>query len=512
MDKKTINAIKRHRTARLAKLVGNAYLLHRKKRDKEIATLICEEFVSLGGVYLKFMQGVLLRSKLMTNWKSPDKLRIFENLHTEPLDIVSILRSQLTREKLSQITSVQPEPFAAGTFGQVYYATLADGRPIIIKVLRPMIKETLKYDLKLLNIFMQRFYIKVMSKNIDTDAREALSDFAAATMNETNYKEEVEFACELYDEYKESKELYIPETFKELCTDTIIVQEYVSGISLAEILKLKEHGVDPKTYVRDQLGSNLDTQLETLGFELLRGAFDLPRIQGDPHPGNIRLLPNDQVGLIDFGISAKAPDDKASFLAIIDAYDGVLKGSQTITDLFEKSLRFFVKDLYRSLMTISKFVGEQAEKALPKQIGMIAERTFEQATGTKMIDIKDGQEERAIADANKMFNEGNRFGLIMRLEDTAIIRSSQSYTTLLISIGRYKQVMPRVTSRVLDYVHSKYPEASNDTASVSIGDAIETVSSWLERVADRDPKLFRELSKKIRLNSVKIDEREEPNA
>lgn len=506
MDKKTINAIKRHRTARLARLGAQSYYLHRKKKDTEIYGLICDEFVSLGGVYLKFLQGVLLRSKMMRNWQSPDKLRIFENIDTEPLDVGMILNRELSPQKLSQIASVQPQPFAAGTFGQVYYGELRDGRPIIIKVLRPLIRETLKYDLKLLNTFMNRFYLKLTSKNMDTDARQALRDFSKATLNETNYRAEVEFAHELFEAYKDSKELYIPETFTDLCTDNIIVQEYVSGISVAQLLNLKQQGVDIVDYVKEHLGSDLEIQMETLGFELLRGAFDFKRIQGDPHPGNIKLLPNNQVGLIDFGISANAPDDKASFFTLLEAYNGMFTGTQTIADLFDKTLRFFVKDLYRALTTISKFMGENAEKALPKQLGMVAEQTFERATGKKMVEMQDGREDLALIEANKIFNEGNRFGLVLKLDDTAIMRASQSFMTLLYSLGLYRKVLPKITSRVTEYVGNKYPELKDDVASTSIGDAIETVSLWLERVAEKDPQLFKELSKKVRAKTAEIEQ------
>jgi hypothetical protein len=505
MDKKTINAIKRHRTARLAKLGARSYMLHKKGDTEGIATLICNEFVSLGGVYLKFLQGVLLRSKMMRSWNSPDKLKIFENIDTEPLDVVTILRHELTPAKLARIKSIQPQPFAAGTFGQVYYGELDGGQPIIVKVLRPMIKDTLKYDLKLLNTFMNRFYLKFTSKNIDTDARTALKEFSAATLNETNYKAEREFGHELYEAYKENRELYIPETFIDLCTDNIIVQEYVSGISVAQLLKLKEQGVDAATYIKDNIGSDLEIQMETLGFELLRGAFDLKRIQGDPHPGNIKLLPNNQVGLIDFGISAKAPDDKASFYALLEAYNGLFSGTATISNLFEKTLRFFVKDLYRALLTISKFMGESAEKGFASQIGEVAERTFEKATGSKVVEMSEGNEDLALIEANKIFNEGNRFGLVLKLDDTAIMRASQSFMTLLFSLGMYSKVLPRITNRVTKYVIKKYPELGEDAKSTSLVDAIETVSSWLERVAENDPQLFKELSKKLRPKAATLE-------
>jgi ABC1 atypical kinase-like domain len=505
MDKKTINAIKRHRTARLARLGARSYMLHKKGKTDDIATLICDEFVSLGGVYLKFLQGVLLRSKMMRNWKSPNKLRIFENIDTEPLDVVAILRRELGAHKLAQITSIQPQPFAAGTFGQVYYGQLADGRPIIVKVLRPMIKDTLKYDLKLLNTFMNRFYLKFTTKNMDADARGALKDFSAATLNETNYKAEMEFAHELYENYKENNELYIPETFTDLCTGNIIVQEYVAGISVAELLKLKEQGVNVTDYVRDNIGSDLEKQMETLGFELLRGAFDFKRIQGDPHPGNIKLLPNNQVGLIDFGISAKSPEDKASFYALLEAYNGLFSGTQTISNLFEKTLRFFVKDLYRALFTISKFMGKDAEAALTSQLGAVAESTFEKVTGSKVVELSEGREDLALIEANKVFNQGNRFGLVMKLDDTAMMRSAQSFMTLLFSLGLYSKILPRVTGRVTKYVSTKYPEITEDVSVTSLSDAIDTVSSWLERVADKDPQLFRELSNKLRLKAATLE-------
>lgn len=508
MDKKAINAIKRHRTARIAKLGARAYMLHRKKLDTDIYTLICDEFVSLGGVYLKFLQGVLLRSKMMRHWKSEDKLRIFENLQTEPLDIRAILQKEIPAANLARIATIQPQPFAAGTFGQVYYGELKDGRPIIIKVLRPMIRETLKFDLRLLNTFMQN-YMKYSTRNIETDSKQALKDFTDATMNETDYRAEVLFAQELYELYKDSKELYIPETFPDLCSDNIITQEYVSGISVAQLLGLKEQGVDAVNYVRDQVGSDLELQMELLGYELLKGAFDYKRIQGDPHPGNIRLLPNNQVGLIDFGISAAAPEDKPAFYALLEAYSGLFTGKQTIADLFDKTLRFFVKDLYRSLMTISKFVGEKAEKALPKQLGQVAEKTFESATGKKVVDLQDGREDLALIEANKIFNEGNRFGLVMKLEDTAIMRSAQSFMTLLYSLGLYRKVLPKILTRVLDHVKSSYPEITQDSATVSISDAIETVSAWLERVAEKDPQLFKELSAKVKKASAMSAETED---
>lgn len=192
-ESKQIKALKKHRRRVLTKLVKDAYLQYRKGNTPAMNNMICEEFTKLGGVYVKFMQGVLLKSSLMRDWNSSDKLKIFENLDSEPLDIQEILRRELTPDKLSMIASISPTPFAAGSFGQVYFANLADGSQIIIKLLRPMIRDTLNYDLKLIGFFSRAFVGK-LTRNVDMDVLEAIKDFKRATLRETDYVEEARLA------------------------------------------------------------------------------------------------------------------------------------------------------------------------------------------------------------------------------------------------------------------------------------------------------------------------------
>src|SRR5690606_23305520 len=151
----------------------------------EMHNLICDEFTALGGVYIKFLQGVLLKSSLMKNWRSPNRLNIFENLESEPLNIQDILRAELGPQKVQQLVAISPEPFAAGSFGQVYYGQHADGTQIVVKVLRPLIRETLAFDLKLLGLFMKTWLTK--SPNMQLDIKTAIADFKRATLRETDY-------------------------------------------------------------------------------------------------------------------------------------------------------------------------------------------------------------------------------------------------------------------------------------------------------------------------------------
>ena len=497
---KSMAAIKRHRTARLAKLLPKAFYLHRRKRYDEMSTLICEEFVSYGGVYIKFLQGVLLQSYIVRRWQNPDKTKIFENVDIEPMDINAILRHELSPAQLSQLSLIQPQPFAAGSFGQVYYGQHANGKPIIVKVLRPMIRELLQYDLKLLSNFSRAFFAGTLSTKVNMS--DIIGEFKQATLRETDYVEEAAFARELYEAYKDHPTLVVPETYVDLCTDHIIVQDYIDGISAAQLLKLKEQGVDPYEYVKEALGSNLDQQLVTLGFESLNGIFNLARIQGDPHPGNVRLMTNNRIGLIDFGISAHSPEDKSAFFGLLQEWNKLYKGDQDVASLFEQFIRFFVADLYMALQKLASLRPDQLSGGnFTKEVGKVAQEAFKRVAGTDNIEplLEDG---RIMQIINKTVNKGNRFGLVVKIESSEILRAAQTYLNLVETLGRRQTVMPVVFERVVQQVPKDHPAILHlGDNSMSISDALETVTNWLERVAERDPVLFQELVGRIKLKT-----------
>lgn len=497
---RTIASIKRTRTRRLARLVTKSYFLYRRKEEEKMYNLICEEFMALGGVYIKFLQGVLLRSQVMRKWHNPEKLRIFENLDHEPINVGALLQHELPREKLALIASVHPEPFAAGSFGQVYYGQLRSGQPIIIKVLRPMVRELLKHDIKLLGRFSKMFFVKLY-KNMNVDLNDATKDFAAATLRETDYRHEATFADEMYQHFKDHPVIHIPQTYLELCTDNIIVQDYVDGISLAHIVKLHEQGVDPVQYVRDTLGTDLLYTLRVFGYESLIGIFQMPRIQGDPHPGNLRIMRDNRIGLIDFGISARPPEDKHGLYGLLDSYDKVLQGSQTAIDMFEHGLKFFVSDLYRALRKVGEYMSRGGDRDYVNEISQIAGKIFSDATGTDMVEFDTKHDAGMLTAVNKLVNKGNRFGLVMKLEATDMLRAIQTYTSLLSSLGLYGKVMSPTLKSATEYIRQNFPEVVTESGSnVDMAAALETIANWLERVADRDPLLFRQLAEKMYAN------------
>jgi serine/threonine protein kinase len=473
--------------------------------------LVCNEFLELGGVYIKFLQGVLFTTPMMKRWRSPNRLKIFENLGTQPLDVIALLRKDLPPAMLSQIALIQTEPFAAGSFGQVYLGQHADGSRIIIKVLRPLIRDLLKFDLRLLTLFSKR-WTSAEFQNVEINMDQAMKDFRAATLSETDYLTEAQFAQELYQSYKGHPTMVIPRTYRELCTPHIIVQEYIGGVSGAVLLQQKEIGADPVTYIKEHTGSDLDEQLTTLGVESLNGAFDMPKIMGDPHPGNVRFLPDNKVALIDFGISARAPRNRAAFFGILAEWNRLYGGDANMPALFEQFVRFFVNDLYRALKKMSTLMPagarEQASRIkqnnvdLMEEVSRLVQRIFDNALGTSDIRVIIA-EGRFLQAFGHMVNRGNRLGLVVNMESSELLRAAQTYITLIESLERRNQIVPRLLSETVKRVAAEHSDLVHESdMPVSASQAIETINRWLERIALRDPALFRQLLTRINIRQT----------
>lgn len=524
MSTTTIAAQKRQRTRRLIRLGARVYYLKKRGSEQAMYDLLCEEFVSLGGVYVKFLQGVLFNTPIMKRWHSPTRLRIFENLDSEPIDVIQILRHELSPALLQDITLVEPQPFAAGSFGQVYLGQHKNGQKIIIKVLRPMVRELLKYDLRLLTLFGRHFAAQEFT-NITLKMNEALKEFRNATLSETDYVAEAAFANELYEAYKHNPQIVIPKTYTELCTPHLIVQEYLDGVSGAELLKIADNGGDPAAYVKEQVGSDLDTQLKIMGIECLVAAFELPRVQGDPHPGNIRFMSNDRVGLIDFGIAAPAPRNRPALYGLLKQWDSFYHSQPDMASMFEQFMRYFVNDLYRALKKLSaitpggqslahtaaQYVGvEEKIKSndLVAEIGHMVAGAFDSASGaTDLRELIDsGQLLHAFS---QLVNKDNRLGLIVRLESSEILRASQTYISMLESLDRRTSLYPEIIAESVAIIEKNHADIVHETErTVSASQAINTVNHWLERVALRDPALFMQLLRKIspRENAIRKEE------
>lgn len=306
------------------------------------------EFKDWGGVYIKFLQIVAGMSKFMEGWAGPQEMSVFSQAPFEPLDIGQEIN-------MAKFASVEKAPFAAGSFALVFRGVLNNGETVAIKVLRPSIRKNLRKDLAHLRKLCWLF--SRFLPNLLVDYNEAYAACAQMFMLETDYNNEMANQKYFADFYKNHPKVTIPQVYPELSSRYVIVQEYIAGPTLADVMSQATPDKSAAELTKDLTGSDLWTQVVIAGGEALYTAMCADYIYGDPHPGNIVLMPDNQIALIDFGIIADRPSSHQAFYDWVESYYDILKGEDKFRKLLETTVTCFTPDLSLAMRRLN-FAGE----------------------------------------------------------------------------------------------------------------------------------------------------------
>lgn len=462
------------------------------RSQEKSGRLMFETFKHLGGIYVKFLQIMVLDHEVTKGWGGPREFEVFEDVPFEDIDLPALLKEEMPDYEKHFIT-INRKPFAAGSFAQVYYGQLRDNTKVVLKVLRPSLVKHLDSDLRFIGWIarLTGFKNRLGAVNL----KDFYKQFKATVKYETDYRREVRNAHWFYDYFKSKPEVMVPKTYEKLSGDRIIVQEMVGGISVADLLQAQEHGHDPALYIYERTGSNVWTQMETFGTQLLIGILTADFVIGDPHPGNVKLLPGNRIGLIDFGIAAAAPVNRRAFLDIIKEYEKVYAGNFDAGSFTLAALSFFDEELIQSLKVAGRVLTPWDPHMLLQKIGDAAKRVLDEALhsprASKLLDDK-----IMLKLFNESINEKNRFGLSINLDASDMLKSAGTCINVIRRVGTYEQNFPVVYNglrRAIAYAEGNLPE-SEPPEEPRPEYALEFLSSWLAGIADSDPFLYRQIT------------------
>ncbi|WP_318208029.1 ABC1 kinase family protein [Streptomyces sp. SJL17-1] len=182
-----------------------------------------------------------------------------------------------------------PTPLAAASIAQVHRAKLADGRPVVVKVRRPGIVRIVDRDLDIVRR-MARTLQRRFTWARSIGAVDLAEGFADSLREELDFRIEARNLATVAAACAGRSPVRLPHVHEELTTARVLVMEALDGIPLGSAdATLTARGTD-----RDALARTLlDVLLRQI---MVDGVF-----HADPHPGNILLLPDDSLALIDFG-------------------------------------------------------------------------------------------------------------------------------------------------------------------------------------------------------------------
>jgi serine/threonine protein kinase len=446
---------------------------------------IYTSFRQLGGVYVKFLQLLVLRSEFFHVLRDYDIYDVYDKVGVEPIDIREVLSRELDG-RMSEIALHSETPFAAGSFGQVYLAE-HQGKWVILKVLRPTIINDLKFDLRVLGFFSR--CISWFSTGSPIDSKRLHKEFARVTQLETNYALEVDYASMLYERYRGHLNIVIPYTYRELSTAHIICQDYVDGIAGTDLIKLAKSGVDAEQYVAQNLGSNLKQQLVALGSETVASAFLHGTSYGDPHPGNIKFMPGNRIGLIDFGLQAPAPRNTLNYRRVIEQYYKARCGQPDFKGYSRVLMEMYGGDIIRAAYSLDEYYGTGSHRLMDNLVSNIEQLMARQPEQTSRL-LKNN---KVALMFTSVINKNNRFCLQYNLDGPELIRAGNLFTGMVdsLGVGADQSVMRETYAQALE--RTKDVVLSGEQEPLPPETAMQILASWFDRVSYRNPQLYRQI-------------------
>ncbi|MEW6469591.1 MAG: AarF/UbiB family protein [Bacteroidota bacterium] len=257
----------------------------------------------LGPTFVKFGQILADRPDIIS-----EKFRVeLKKLQStaEPFDH-DLARELIEKELGAPIETyfryIEPQCIGSASIGQVYMGVLHNGEKVVVKIQRPVIREKIDLDLKLLNYLADKLsqeYPELVVVNISGFVKE----FGETMMRELNYLHEAGNAIRFSEMFMNVPYCRIPVVHMDLCTHRLLVMEFMEGITPESASKLERWGRDPKIVAEN--GINI----------FLKMVFEHGFFHADMHAGNLFIQENNRVALIDFGMVGALKPSHMEFLA-----------------------------------------------------------------------------------------------------------------------------------------------------------------------------------------------------
>ena len=234
----------------------------------------------------------------------------FEKLHADvpPVPFEALLpelQRALGRSPFEVFREIDANARGAASIAQVHRAKLQDGTPVVLKVRKPGVRETIEADLRLL-----RRVAELIESEIPEARRyrpsEIAEQFARSLEREADFVTETRNIERFAKNFAGDPHIIIPRIYPEWTSDVLLVQEHVEGIPATDMPAVERAGLDKKLLA----ARGVDAFLKMI---LLDGFF-----HADPHPGNVFYLPGNRLVIIDFGMVGRlSPQRRAQVLDLL---------------------------------------------------------------------------------------------------------------------------------------------------------------------------------------------------
>ncbi|MBK6007648.1 AarF/ABC1/UbiB kinase family protein [Ramlibacter ginsenosidimutans] len=260
--------------------------------DHYVGRELRDNMMRASGVFVKFGQILSMRPDVLPYAVCQELAQLLDSVAPEPYEesAATLRESWGGTLRTNEIVSMEVRPLAAASFATVYRAVLANGTRVAVKVQRRHIEGVVRADLRILHL------IALVLDSLTTFGRLSITalveDFAAWTQEELDYTREAAQMSRMRDALgDDSAWMVIPRVHWEFCSTRVLVVDLLEGTWLSELVAHRDRERDDRDRIARAIFSFL-----------MRQAFELGYFHADPHAGNLCLLDDGRIGLVDFGI------------------------------------------------------------------------------------------------------------------------------------------------------------------------------------------------------------------
>jgi predicted unusual protein kinase regulating ubiquinone biosynthesis (AarF/ABC1/UbiB family) len=330
---------------------ANLGVTHRNNARRVYATIL-----QLQGLFIKVGQLLSIMANFLPHEFRAELEALQDQVPPRPYaEIAERLESELG-DRMAQFASLDREPIASASLGQVHIAQLVDGRRVCVKVQHRDIDRIVRLDLKTIRRIMQIIQFFVPVQGLDAyyhQIRELLTQ-------ELDFGLEADNIERIAKNFTGDPTVVFPRPIREVCTRRVLTTTFVEGVKISDVAKLDALGVDKKDVAR---------RIVRLYCQMI---FVDGVYHADPHPGNVLAQAGGGIVLLDFGAVAELSPQMRE--GIPEFLEGVLRRD---TDRLVKSMRKM------------GFISRTTDAGVSERIIEYFHRRFQEEVRLDSLNLKD---------------------------------------------------------------------------------------------------------------------------
>ena len=243
----------------------------------------------LGPMFVKMGQILANRSEILPQRFCDELRRLRSDVEPVPYEVVLCCLEEEYGQRLGEMfDAIDPNPLGSASLAQVHRARLVTGEDVAVKVQRPGAQQVMAQDIDII-----RSVVRIVSKFVKTDQfvdlHGVVEELWQSFREETNFLSEARNLNDFHEFHKNTRGISCPKSYLSLCTEHVVVMDYIDGISIGEPEQLARAGYD-----LEQVGGRI---VEDYATQVLDDGF----FHADPHAGNI-ILKDGTIYFIDLGM------------------------------------------------------------------------------------------------------------------------------------------------------------------------------------------------------------------